>query len=238
MPAPPLENTSEGGTDGVTITTGNSGGASGDAYDTIGGSGTITYSNDHPAHGGMGMEVSQGGSFTAVEAEWRSLGAITTDFFIRVYLYIPSGVLSAGCKFGVVRSDAGANCAFLNIGTDGKLNILNAAQGSGNIISTAALPRDQQVRIEARILPSTTAGEIEWRYFSDPDSTTEDETRANSGIVLAANIDRSAIGMATGSGPTNFSFFFDDYAVSSDDWLGPAATPPPTPSIVRPAMVI
>jgi len=53
------QNVAEGGSHGDTITTGNSGGASGDAFNalTIGASATLTWSNARPAHGSMGIKL-------------------------------------------------------------------------------------------------------------------------------------------------------------------------------------
>jgi len=53
------QNVAEGGSHGDTITTSNSGGASGDAFNalTIGASATLTWSNARPAHGSMGIKL-------------------------------------------------------------------------------------------------------------------------------------------------------------------------------------
>jgi hypothetical protein len=59
-------NTAEGGTNGVTVTTGNSGGASGDAFDNVVGS--PTFSNAHPFTGSMGYYSPGGG--TASTLDW------------------------------------------------------------------------------------------------------------------------------------------------------------------------
>ena len=52
MPAPPLANTLEGGSNGVGINNANSGGASGDAFtNVVKTTSALDYSTDPPAHG-------------------------------------------------------------------------------------------------------------------------------------------------------------------------------------------
>lgn len=57
-----ITNSAEGGTNGIVPTTGNTGGASGDAssFIFVGSDNAFAFSNAHPAHGTLGYQLSFG----------------------------------------------------------------------------------------------------------------------------------------------------------------------------------
>jgi hypothetical protein len=229
--APPLNNTFEGGTDTTTITTGNSGGASGDAFSTvvIGASATVTFSATHAHRGTLGMALTQPVTGVQTYVDWISLGSITGNFYARFYLWLTS--LPTLTPYLLhVRTSGDVSCAYpIRINTTGFIQAGDATpSGIAASLGTVACATGKWIRIEARVLPSATVGEIEWRLFNTADSTTADDTKNATGLVLGgANIDRVRIG-----NPNNFessrTFYFDDLAVSTAGWIGPSILPAAT----------
>lgn len=219
------ENTFEGGSDGTTITVGNSGGSSGDAFDavSIGASATLKFSNVQEAHGSLSAQIVEPATGVAIRGEWLTLGGGSNNIYFRCYLWVPSGVLSGRLHFIGVRASPDALCSQMGLDTDGTLRVTNAA---GTAVTTSANPpaRDQWVRYELRVKASTTVGEVEWRYFNDAASTTADETGSASGLVLTANADAVRWGAVTTPAPASTTFYMDDLAVDTADWIGPVAT--------------
>jgi hypothetical protein len=236
MPSPPLQNTFEGGTDTVVITTANSGGASGDPFDFVQGpTPEPTYSATQ-ARDTLSCVIAQPGSFSSASVRWEDLGSLTTSVYFRAYLWIPSTPGSA-MEILRARTSAAAGCASVAIAPAGGLRSRNAANTNIGTLGSVTVPSSQWVRIEWRVLASTTAGESEWRLYTDPDSTTIADTDTATSAVLGANLDQIMYGST--SGPASYTWYFDDIAVSSTDWLGPAVTPaPPTTEADNPPMGI
>src|SRR5690242_18849335 len=135
MPAPPLANTFEGGTNGTTITTANSGGASGDAFSagTIGAAGTLKFDNTH-SRDSLAVKIANASSQVS-QVEWRSLGGLTGNVYFRAYIYI-TALPNAHWYFARCQSSTNAKCVAPEITTAGKLTFENAA-GTDNASTTA-----------------------------------------------------------------------------------------------------
>jgi hypothetical protein len=94
-----LTNSFESGTNGTTITTGNSGGASGNAFDVTEASGTsiLVYSNTQAAHGSLSAEFANNGD-GANSVSWSTSLGTQTQVWFRAYVYFtanPSVTLSS-----------------------------------------------------------------------------------------------------------------------------------------------
>lgn len=231
MPAPPLANNFNGGTDGATITTGNSGGASGDAFQSI--SATPVFTNVQWHSGGMAMRIVDAAGTT--HCAHSGLGSITTNVYFRTYMYMDAFPGTNAVAI-LMQTGAAANCAWININTTGKVNARNAANTSINT-STASVNLSSWFRLEWRVKASVTVGEIEWRLYNSPDSETITETiNAAATQVLGANIDLVRWGETANVPGTPFTVYFDDVAVSTTDWIGPSRSalvvPVNKPSVV------
>jgi hypothetical protein len=216
-------NTFVGGTDTVAITTGNSGGASGDAFSAI--QGTLCVYSVTQQLDGLAMQVAEPGTFATASCNWTTLGSLTTDLWARTYLWIPSAP-ATGLKIIDFRTSAAAASGFLFLETSGKVNMLNAAQ-TGVCIGTVNVALSQWVRIECRIRSATSSGQLEWRLFNSPDSTTADDTSSNSVAVLGANTDAARFGANTATGPITYTYYMARVAVSDVGWIGPAGSVSP-----------
>ncbi len=225
MPAPPLSNTFEGGTDGVTITAGNSGGASGSAFDapTIGLNCDIRFNTD-PLSGGMAGHVVMPATAAQTYLVWASLGALTVPVYLRVYL-LKTATPPANWFYPFwFHGAASARCMGVAITTANLLRIDNAA-GTSVGTSTLTVPNNQWVRIEVKVVASTTVGSVEYRLYLNRDAPAAnyDETKVFTGLVLTATVDELQAGNR--STPTNMNgqhWYYDNIAVSTVDWLGPA----------------
>lgn len=233
MPAPPLSNDFDGGTAGATISTGNSGGASGDAWTdiTIGGSAALIYDGAHPHSVPLAMKPTQPASSAQACAGWSGLGSLTADVFFRTILYLTAYPPASNTRFFRCFSFALADCCHLAFGSPGGPNsgLVMAMLPAGTTIAAATgavqIALNQLVRVEWRIKASTTAGEIEWRLYNSADAAIAsfDDTKTVLNQVLAANLDRADFG-AVGPDQSSYSFWMDDISVSTVGWIGPAAS--------------
>src|SRR6266536_1261283 len=90
-----LSNTFEGGVGGSGIAAGNSGGASGNAFDTAttGTGTTLTFDNAHPAHGTLSLNATTTGTSASVYGQWStawSSQSSAATIYLRTYVYLPS----------------------------------------------------------------------------------------------------------------------------------------------------
>ena len=225
MAAPPLSNSFEGGSDGTTITTGNSGGASGDAFNnvTIGASCTCVFKNN-PAGAGLTGQMTMPATAAATHVDWTGMGSLTSAVFFRMYLR-KSGTPATTWFWPLEGlNNAAARCFGLAIRTNDVIRI-DDASGTEVVAlrGTQAIPNNQWVRIEAKVVPSTTVGTVEWRLYLSADSTTISETLNAGSLVLGANLDQVMFGnISSPTGMNNLNWHYDNLAVSTVDWLGPA----------------
>jgi hypothetical protein len=217
------QNVFEGGADGVTITTGNSGGASLDAFNVVTGT-TMTFSSAKAANDLRSAKFAQSGTFAAKKLTWTSLGIIAApdDVFTRFYLWIPSIPSAGPVELSRYATAADAqSCWLALVNTTGMLRFQNAGGSSiAASLGTVACPTSQWFRVETRTRHDTTAGEVEWRRYDNPHSLTLSDTGIGVAQVLAASCDRISFGMGN-SGPTSVDWYYDSLAISDENWLGP-----------------
>ena len=215
-----VTNSFEGGTNGTTITAGNSGGASGNPFDSVsvGSGGTLSFSNAQAALGTLSA-LAQTTTAAATYAAWGASIGTPAQVWFRIYLYF--GTLpSATTRFFTVSNGGGTGCARFAITTAGKIL---AADGAGSTIttSTLAIPTAQWFRVEGFATLSASVGQTEVKLFLLPENTTADET------------DTSAANQNTLGSPTLYAFgpdagtanqgpYYMDYVgLSSTGYLGP-----------------
>jgi hypothetical protein len=229
VPAPPLANTLEGIAGGTTITTGNSGGISGDAFSavTIGAGSSLIASNALAAHGTAAIRlITPAVSPAATRVEWTGFGSITTAVWARVYfwLMVHPEQLGGGLIFLNFRNAAAALSAEVRIANATNFGI-RAAPASGTVDAAMdgllRVPVQRWCRFECRIVSSTTVGEFSWRLYLNPDAAVADfnDSGSKTGLVLAADTDAIRIGMVTNPLASG-EVYFDSPAVSTSDWIG------------------
>lgn len=213
-------NSLEGGSSGTGITSGNSGGGSGDAFDAAL---NAEFSNVRAAHGSLSARCVLSAASTA-NVEWATAG---THWFARSYLYMDTAppanmqiinVLSTGTLRAMVQVQS----------SDRKVRILDA--GFTQIgISTNALAVDAWHRIEVEFTQgTTTAGLVVVKIYSGAnlESGTPTETITSSSATVSA-WNQIRIGCMFSANQTWSDGYHDSVGISDTAALGPF-TPPST----------
>jgi hypothetical protein len=221
MPAPPLLNTLEQGVDGNDVEDADPG--SPDSFTSI----TLTppkYTNLQAHSGALSMRwVTQANSQFC---QWAGLGSLTSNVYFRTYLYLPSLPPDDEYYPMQVRTAADASCAILRVLSTGIIQGRTADNSNAFAEGTVAVATNQWVRLEWRVLPSTTVGTMEWRLYNSADSTSPSDSASNTGLVLGADADRIGFGTCLTAPAAGITHYFDDLAVSASDWLGPYGLAP------------
>jgi len=212
-PTLPRDNTAEGGTHTVDVTTGNSGGVSGYAWDavTLDSGGLAKFNNLHAMHGVLGYKLTgsgNGGAFLA----WSTP---QTTIYGRAYLLVQT--FPAGTTSVIDARNSGVNAAAVRLNAAKKLEIWD---GLGNLVGTGTtvLVQDTWYRIEFQFVFGLTTGSITARLYSG-DSTTLLETITASS--LNTNSAMTDIRFSWRSFTTD-SAWFDDLQVNTTGFPGPA----------------
>ncbi|MER5649596.1 hypothetical protein [Streptosporangium sp. NPDC002524] len=227
---PTLNNSLEGGADGATITTGNSGGASGDAFGaaTVDAGASLIYTTAHAAHGSVGAQVSTGvGSGSAYVAWTSGLPATSPTVWARAYYRFAA---NPAATVNVLRILSGSNgiMGTIRVNAAGTIGML---YGSGTLAGTsaAALTAGSWFRVETSVTAGSTTGAMSCRIFWSSDSETPDQTlsiaNVNAGAVNPSRLRVGVVSNLAGVSP----FQFDDLSLSDVTWPGPAGAAPPPP---------
>lgn len=216
-------NTAEGGSHGTAVTTGNSGGGSGDAWNTVVATGgAITFDNTRPHRETLAYKFSQTGAGNTY-VSWGTSG--TRDLDVTYFrAYINFDALPTGADAAILRlidATVSGMCG-VHLLTTGKLRLTDDAIAT-IADSTATLAADTWYRIEVRVAMGTSStGVIELRLYVG-DSTTPTETMGPfTGRSLgAAPMEQTFLGADTSVTPdTVLDIFFDDIALDAYDWIG------------------
>ncbi len=226
-----LTNSFEGGTNGVQLTGGsggNSGGASGNFFDTVTNTGTNAvdvFDNTHAAHGTLSCKVSTGTSAVQSLNRWStSMGAVNQVWF-RTYLYF-TAIPAALFRFVGFANSSGSNtCATVAISPTGKVEYFNAT-GSAVIITANTIPLNAWFRVEGLLIGSATAGQMQLKTFTTSmDGQTPDEILTSTAVQNTFG----APGLYSFGQVSNqanvAAFWMDDIGISNTGWLGPYGTP-------------
>jgi len=222
-----LANTFEGGSNGTTITTGNSGGASGDAFNlvNIGAGAAVIYDNTHTAHGGLAMKCSSGTSGSLAYVEWDP--SASSNFYGRFYIYI-----AANGAVGDWYYDGGSSGADKAIITTDASNHICLQDSTGlpvQATSTSTMALSTWHRIEFHIICSTTVGQMEAKLFlgANSDGLTPDETLTTAAnLNTGASINNHLFGNIATGGHVSTNVWMDDILTGAAAYPGPAVTTP------------
>ncbi|HEY3924873.1 MAG TPA: fibronectin type III domain-containing protein [Acidothermaceae bacterium] len=213
-------NTAEGGPAGASVTTGNSGGASGNAFTVVsrGSGATLIYAAAAAAHGALGYSI-KGASGNATFVGWNGYSA--PSMAIRFY-YNPGPTLpSKVMRLADIRNST-ATAARVELSASNQLFIQNAA---GTTVTTFAHPVQANTwyRIELTISISSSAATIKAAYYPADSTTPVDPAYSTvTGNTGTANIAQVSIGSAANATWTGTSYF-DDLAAQSGSttFIGP-----------------
>ena len=216
------QNTFEGGTPGTAVTTGNSGGTSGDPLDFVDpSSSTIAYTDD-ALHGSVACEVSTTEDDDPYYA-WQT-GVAGTTTWGRVYIKIasyPSG------NTNIVRHLADLQIVItVRIGSNGRLGLL---YGTGTFAAngTVEVPLNTWVRLEWAVTTGVGTGSVTAWLYTDRESETPADTLQAVGVNVgtADAVTRQRMGILSSE---TWSILFDTVAFSDTAKIGPYAAGGPT----------
>lgn len=225
-----LTNTAEGGSDGLGVTTGNSGGVSGSAFTGVTpGSGVWSFSTAHAARGSLSYECVQTAS-TSAQVQW-GLSALT-EHYGRIYFYFSAYATS---EQPVVKGFASgfANAWRIGINGAGHLVVRDAA-GTAQHTGTPVINVGVWYRLEWHVISSATVGQIEARLYTGDLLTLFDSWQSGTNLNLAAETSTLQFGPSLPLATPAPANWYDELGVgsASGGWLGIApGTPinqPPT----------
>ena len=229
LPALLLVNSFDGSSNNTTVSTGNSGGGSGNAFDSvnIGASATLIYSNAHYAHGSLAGRFATGASSVTDLVSWLTASVgIQPKIWFRVYAFFTANPASSIRAFRALSN--GGQCGAMQVTTSGTLQLLNAAGGTV-ATSSNAVPLNQWFRVEGFIVGSPNAGQLSFSLFFSPDAQIPVETITSSATQSTNNPVAAVQFGATGSAANVAQFWLDSIGISNTGPLGPASlTGPPS----------
>lgn len=222
----PLANTLEGGSDETTLTFGNSGGASGDAFDLVlltPGTGTLVFDTARAAHGSLSARVTPDGTNAALVA-WQaaSTGGGFTEIWGRVYIYLTAAPIG-GCRLISANLSAGTRKADISLtsasGGNSLLRVSDATFTSND--AGANVPLNQWVRIEFHIKCSATVGQIEAKMFLGDDASPITNGTVTSPATRDTGASADEVRFGQGTAGATGAFWMDSMQVNTSGFPGP-----------------
>lgn len=209
-------NTLEQGVDGNDVTTLDAG--SPDSFNAISAV-PPKYTNVQKHSGALSMRwVTQiGPQF----CQYTPLGGITTDGWMRAYMFMPALPSDNNFYPLAFRTAADASCAILRILTTGVVQGRTADNSNAFAEGTVACATNQWIRLEWRVLPSVTAGTMEWRLYNSADSSSPSDSASATGLVLGADLGSASYGLHTATVAAGMTVYYDDVDYSDVGWIGP-----------------
>lgn len=216
----------EGGTNGAGITAGNSGGASGDAFESVslGAGATAVYDNTQAHSGSLSAKLATGGSAADCSLNYGTALGAQTQVFYRAYVWMSANPAGNHRLFDAWDSGSGQLCFAVYLTTTGKLMSVNTA-GSTIQTTTASVNLSAWSRIETMLVGDATTGQVEVKLYNSPGSSTPTETitsAANQNTRGSANNYR--FGSAGDPMPAGRTLWLDDLGISTTGYLGPTAS--------------
>lgn len=225
-----LTNNAEGGVNGVTPTTTDTG--SGDAFTSVvkGASSVLDYSNAHPAHGGMGYRMATRATAESNYVSWTN-GSTVSTCYGRLYIYYDVAP-TIGHSFLQCRSSAGVILGYLHISMSSgeKLQISDGSE-TAQWTGTTSISAGTQYRLEYAFVAGGATGSCQLKlYVADSNTVTEDSgivTITPGSSTTAVDMIRigSSINANTANAPTSTGYiFFDDLSAFNATWPGPVVS--------------
>jgi len=233
-----LSNSFEGVTpSGTTVTTGNSGGASGNAFDgvTIGTGATVASDSAHAAHGSLGCQIATGATSAQAFCGWTTSMGTQAQTWFRMYLYLTANPAASIVVFRAV--SGGSQAGGMRITTAGKIAMINGA-GTNIVTTVTAIPLNAWFRAEGFIIGSATAGQLEAKLFLTPDAAAADETVTSTAAQnTTGSMDTYEFGVGTSTANAG-PFWEDDLGLSNTGYMGPSVVALATVPVVSPQAAV
>jgi len=218
-----LYNNAEGGVHGTTVTTGNSGGISGDALTvSLGTGGTCTYNSGIAHSGNYSIQITPGGTTTCyVTYTFSSSGPLTA----RAYVYLTAYPSAATQLVSFVNANLVADIALTNTGRF-------VTQDSAGTQDTSPvgtfLPLNTWVRLELTVIvgTATTNGYVGMSAYTGDTVTSPLYAYSNPALnTTTSPVTFFRVGKGSASG-TWSTMYIDDIQVLDQRSIGPVSTLP------------
>lgn len=211
----PVANTFEGGSNGTTLTTGNSGGTSGNAFDTVsvGSTGTVTYDSAQSMHGTYSAKMVSDANWTGPSAVYWNTTSAAPYFYTRLYVRTLTAPASASHTYLY-----GSSVAF---GSTGKF-IITRNNEADIVTGTYTYLANTWYRVEVEYLISATVGQVTAKIYLG-DSTTPVDT-VQTPATWSVGVPAPGIGFSYIWIPRAATMWFDDVGANNTGWLGPTST--------------
>ena len=214
------KNSAEGGSNGTGVTTGNSGGGSGDALSVVSlNSGTINYTSGVSMHGSLAHEYTQA---TAANSLYTCLDdTASANFSARFYLRL-TGLPSTDMEFPLgLRTAADGNVARVQMRSTGVTRITNSA---GTVIYTGTFTPSLNTWYRYEVWGSgagTGTATFNYAVFAGDSTSASETTQLTNFSMSNGQIGRVRFGK--GSTATLAAWQIDDYAINlgSSSQIGP-----------------
>jgi hypothetical protein len=214
----------ESGSNGTSVTTGNSGSTLANAFDSIStGSGSLTYTNSPAAAHGSLAAASGTSSNSTVNMAWSTSMPNLRTVFGRANVYL-TGSPSANMRF-FQTMNGGNVVACIGISTSLKLRVFN---GGGTVfsLSTMTLPTNQWFRVEWVIYNTTADTHSTVMIYSDITSSTPDEVNVSGSNTSSYDFaDTYQFGTLFSTSST-YTLYLDDIAITNTGFIGPGVVTP------------
>lgn len=210
-----LKNNFNGGSNGTTISTANSGGTSGDAFQTVTSAPAYTTTNATGTHAPLVAQL-----VNVDELYWTGLTFTGRTLWARAYIYLtayPTAPAGSILTIGTSGSTGGGRLRINNTGT---LFVANPSFSTLTGMTTSApVPLNQWVRVELMVTVGTTTsnGVAELRVYHSADSSTPTQTLSGSNFNLGTVLPTQVLF----TGPAASAMYLDDIATTDVNWLGP-----------------
>lgn len=211
-------NNAEGGTLGATVTTGNSGGASGNAWSRvdIGSACTQTYDNTH-AFGTRSLKmVSPGGLAETYHVHNWWYVSTTTVGYGRVYVWLDHWPVGGSIMITSALLNDSRTFA-ISVSTSGKVE-LRDRDNDVVVRSSGSVATGQWTRIEW--FCRTSGGKrLEARFFNNATSTVMSGNVVSTSLAMTSSMNQPTYGNASYVGP--MTIWLDQFGFSTTGWMGP-----------------
>lgn len=206
-------NNAEGGSNGTALTTANTGGVSGDAFDTA--NAAITFSNDTAADGSLSYKVSPTGAGQVFTWSYGNLSA-TYDIYIRGYFRFTSLPSSVAAIFIDIIAANNATTDYVVLTPTGKMQV---QAGSKLVTGTVTYSVNTWYRVDFHVHADATAGYTEIFVYDASNNLLEHintSTNALTNSLSATGLANVYFGVV--SAITGGSYYFDNISVSDQGW--------------------
>jgi|GEM_PF-3019698 len=213
----PSQLSNANGSNGVAVSTANSGGTTGSPFDviTITAGGSVVYDSTQKVEGNTSIHATTAGVSAFVGWSPATLGELP-EIYGRFYLRMSAYPIN-GSSIARVYSGGTTQISF-NITNAGQIRIRNAA-GGALASGTTKVPLNSWVRYEFRVLAGTSGAIAESKLYLDKDSNDSSESLVANSLALTADVDQVTFGLIANA-TAGDSIWMDELATDSG-WLGP-----------------